>query len=77
MSGSPIYLTDDQGRSRMIGAFAYGWPLMKDPVAGVQPIEYMLGIPTHTPSTQPAGQSINAARKCSNFPARIRARFIG
>ena len=44
MSGSPIYLKDDQGRERMVGAFAYGWPLMKDPVGGVQPIEYMLGI---------------------------------
>src|SRR5690349_10568970 len=46
MSGSPIFLKDDQGRERMIGAFAYGWPLSKDPVAGVQPIEYMLEIPT-------------------------------
>ena len=44
MSGSPIFLKDDQGRERMIGAFAYGWPMMKDPVAGVQPIEYMLEI---------------------------------
>jgi hypothetical protein len=69
MSGSPIYLTDDQGRSRMIGAFAYGWPLMKDPVAGVQPIEYMLGIPVHGPSTLPAGQSIDAARALGSYPA--------
>ena len=45
MSGSPIYLKDDQGRYRMIGAFAYGWPLTKDPLAGVQPIEYMLSLP--------------------------------
>jgi hypothetical protein len=44
MSGSPIYLKDEQGRDRLIGAFAYGWPLMKDPVAGVQPIEYMLDV---------------------------------
>lgn len=44
MSGSPIYLTDEQGRERLIGAFAYGWPLVKDPLAGVQPIEYMLEI---------------------------------
>src|SRR3954464_8339833 len=44
MSGSPIFLKDDQGRERLIGAFAYGWPMMKDPVAGVQPIEYMLAI---------------------------------
>jgi hypothetical protein len=44
MSGSPIYLKDEQGRQRMVGAFAYGWPLMKDPIGGVQPIEYMLKI---------------------------------
>ena len=45
MSGSPIYLTDKAGKSRLIGAFAYGWPMMKDPLAGVQPIEYMLALP--------------------------------
>ena len=47
MSGSPIYLKDDEGHFRMIGAFAYGWPLAKDPLAGVQPIEYMLKLPTN------------------------------
>jgi hypothetical protein len=45
MSGSPIYLHDDTGKDRMIGAFAYGWPQQKDPIAGVQPIEYMLNLP--------------------------------
>src|SRR3954471_10522444 len=54
MSGSPIFLKDSEGRERMIGAFAYGWPLSKDPVAGVQPIEYMLEIPTGS-ATQPNG----------------------
>jgi hypothetical protein len=57
MSGSPIYLTDEQGRERLIGAFAYGWPLLKDALAGVQPIEYMLELPEfHEPlaTTQPA-----------------------
>lgn len=44
MSGSPIYLYDDKGDAKMVGAFAYGWPLVKDPIAGVQPIEYMLDI---------------------------------
>jgi hypothetical protein len=68
MSGSPIYLTDDQGRSRLIGAFAYGWPMMKDPVAGVQPIEYMLGIPTRMPSTQPIGQGIKSAHALAQMP---------
>lgn len=49
MSGSPIYLKDERGRERMIGAFAYGWQLSKDPVAGVQPIEYMLAAPPAQP----------------------------
>ncbi|HEY2588075.1 MAG TPA: hypothetical protein VGI81_20195 [Tepidisphaeraceae bacterium] len=64
MSGSPIFLKDDEGQYRMIGAFAYGWPLTKDPVAGVQPIEYMLKLPVgrnwsaranSKPTTQPDG----------------------
>jgi len=54
MSGSPIYLQDDQGKYRMIGAFAYGWPLTKDPLAGVQPIEYMLDLNT-SPSAAAQG----------------------
>lgn len=59
MSGSPVFLRDDAGHDRMIGAFAYGWPLDKDPVAGVQPIEYMLALPgakfrpTTAPTTMP------------------------
>jgi hypothetical protein len=52
MSGSPIFLKDDQGRERMIGAFAYGFPLAKDPVAGVQPIEYMLKLRPTNPTTR-------------------------
>ncbi len=38
MSGSPIYLN-----GKMIGAYAYGWTFGKEPVAGVTPIENMLG----------------------------------
>jgi hypothetical protein len=49
MSGSPIFLYDlddaQHEHPRMIGAFAYGWEWSKDPLAGVQPIEYMLKIP--------------------------------
>lgn len=45
MSGSPIYLRDASGRDRMVGAFAYGFPLAKDAIGGVQPIEYMLDLP--------------------------------
>ena len=54
MSGSPIYIHDDAGHDRMLGAFAYGWPLMKDAIGGVQPIEYMLGINAEKAATQPA-----------------------
>jgi hypothetical protein len=70
MSGSPVFLKDDQGRERMIGAFAYGWPLMKDPVGGVQPIEYMLRIKetkpndnTTQPASSPAGGQPAAAMR--------------
>ncbi len=37
MSGSPIYLD-----GRLAGAYAYGWPFGKDPIAGVTPIANML-----------------------------------
>jgi hypothetical protein len=52
MSGSPIFLKDDSGRERMVGAFAYGFPMAKDPIAGVQPIEYMLRLNPNPPTTQ-------------------------
>lgn len=84
MSGSPIYLTDEHGRERMIGAFAYGWPMLKDPLAGVQPIEYMLDVPPEgekppVAASQPGANSPNAiegvragaaARPNSNRPIR-------
>ena len=56
MSGSPIYLYDENGKAKMVGAFAYGWPMQKDPIAGVQPIEYMLKLPEElgTPTSQPS-----------------------
>src|SRR5437868_4858243 len=78
MSGSPVYLTDADGKSRMIGAFAFGWPMMKDPVAGVQPIEYMLAIPATQPSTKPASGAGTPAAKVSDEAAherRSRARW--
>ena len=53
MSGSPIFLYDDIGRARMAGAFAYGWAFSKDCLAGVQPIEYMLQLPTNHPPLEP------------------------
>ena len=61
MSGSPIYLYDpahpgDAAHAKLLGAFAYGWAQQKDPIAGVQPIEYMLRLPGDDapPTTGPA-----------------------
>jgi hypothetical protein len=57
MSGSPIWLTDEQGRDRMICAFAYGWSLAKEPLAGVQPIESMLELRRNQPAGAPQAQA--------------------
>src|SRR5688572_13978008 len=71
MSGSPVYLTDEQGRSRMVGAFAFGWPLMKDPVGGVQPIEYMLRLRADASAEAPAAtQAVDARATKLNGPVR-------
>lgn len=85
MSGSPVFLRDDAGRDRMIGAFAYGWPLAKDPIAGVQPIEYMLELPTaaaaagggvstrptNVPATAPASPSRPTTPATATSPAGV------
>src|SRR5438552_3289890 len=78
MSGSPIFLKDDQGRERMIGAFAYGFPMAKDAIAGVQPIEYMLNLPTTQPSdptlagtaTADTSKQTNTGEKKITWPLR-------
>lgn len=61
MSGSPIFLKDEQGHERMIGAFAYGWPLTKDPLGGVQPIEYMLRMPVIEKNPEPSAKPADVA----------------
>jgi hypothetical protein len=72
MSGSPIYLQDSQGHYRMVGAFAYGWPLMKDPVGGVQPIQYMLDIPATTqPTTHSAAKMADPTDETAESDGRM------
>jgi hypothetical protein len=66
MSGSPIYLYDDTGKARMIGAFAYGWSLQKDPIAGVQPIEYMLKLPLKLPESARIPTDVPASQPSSS-----------
>ena len=88
MSGSPIYLYDGTGKARMIGAFAYGWQLQKDPIAGVQPIEYMLKLPESggPPTSQPSERNHAleplplkgtgaSERVCGRRDGRCRIRF--
>ncbi len=70
MSGSPIFLKDGTGKERMIGAFAYGWPLMKDPVGGVQPIEYMLEIKRHIKAVTQSAAGATAKRGLVSAPRR-------
>ncbi|WP_428939378.1 hypothetical protein [Fontivita pretiosa] len=92
MSGSPIYLIDSSGRERLAGAFAYGWSLMKDPLAGVQPIEYMLEVgstlrpepaatqqsgPFRAESGQPSRQTSGAAPLCRYDPLNPPLKLAG
>jgi hypothetical protein len=44
MSGSPIYLTDNQGRERLVGALAYGWGMGVIGLVGITPIAEMLAV---------------------------------
>jgi hypothetical protein len=77
MSGSPIYLVDDQGRERMVGAFAYGWAMTKDALGGVQPIEYMLALPEHAEGPDLAGSQPPAASGTADEQPRAPGRAEG
>jgi SpoIVB peptidase S55 len=55
MSGSPVYID-----GKLLGAIALGFPLSKQPIAGIQPIEAMLADATFSPP--PAGTTLPAAR---------------
>lgn len=59
-SGSPIYLYDDSGKARLIGAYAFGFDTAKDPIVGVQPIEYMMRL-----TKPPAGADDTATTSTS------------
>ncbi|MGA2265845.1 MAG: hypothetical protein ABSH10_05380, partial [Phycisphaerae bacterium] len=46
MSGSPVYVRDDRdGKDKLIGAVAFTYPALKEPICGIQPITQMLAIP--------------------------------
>ena len=76
MSGSPIYLD-----GRLAGAYAYGWPFGKDPVAGVTPIANMLAELRRPvrPNAFPGAEAIPGVRPRPSATARParRARLAG
>ncbi|MGB9625679.1 MAG: hypothetical protein ACPMAQ_12555, partial [Phycisphaerae bacterium] len=76
MSGSPVYITDENGRNpRMIGAVAFGWTFNKDPICGVQPIYQMLaieGVSATQPATRPSASQGAASRTAPGWPPGVR-----
>ena len=78
MSGSPIYFDN-----RLAGAYAYGWPFGKDPIAGVTPIANMLSEMRRArrPDAFPLGGPLAATRATTRPHAQntrpSTARFAG
>src|SRR3989441_11923957 len=48
MSGSPVYI-----EGKLVGAVAFAFPFAKEPIAGIQPIQQMLGVLDQQPATTP------------------------
>jgi SpoIVB peptidase S55 len=56
MSGSPVYID-----GRLVGAVALGFPLAKEPIAGIRPIEEMLRVdPDKLAATAPPRRRVKA-----------------
>ena len=76
MSGSPIYLWDEAldqqpGKGgRLIGAFAWGYPLLKTCYAGVTPIESMRQVGQRAGLGQPQEEAATAG---ANLPMLLRS----
>ncbi|MGC9318388.1 MAG: SpoIVB peptidase S55 domain-containing protein, partial [Armatimonadota bacterium] len=64
MSGTPIYVD-----GKLIGAIAYGWSFLREPIGGVTPIEAMLD--SYVPGEQAALPVEHPARG-----ARLRGRWV-
>ena len=82
MSGSPIYLwdegeegTDGEG-GRLLGAFAFGYPMTNECMVGVQPIGYMREVGDRALEDVDAGSSGGVARGAGNAPSRLAAELL-
>lgn len=52
MSGSPVYIDD-----KLVGAVAYAFPFSKEPIAGIQPIQNMIGLVENGNAPEPRPSS--------------------
>ena len=76
MSGSPVYMKDADGKFKLIGAVAYGWPGPKEPLCGIQPITQMLavnGVLENAAAKSAAPQSESLAGKPAISPSDLSA----
>jgi hypothetical protein len=56
MSGSPVYID-----GKLLGAVAFGYQFAKDPIAGIMPIQYMIGVFEEKRGADGKGQRSGAA----------------
>ncbi len=70
MSGSPVFIIDPKtGTDKMIGAVAYGWPMAKEPICGIQPITQMLAMPGILPRGKARPDRAKPPRPARTKPA--------
>ena len=62
MSGSPVYVD-----GKLIGAVAFSFPFATEPIAGIQPIQQMLGLLDQKNATPPR-QIAQASPQCLSTP---------
>ncbi|BAM04477.1 hypothetical protein PSMK_23180 [Phycisphaera mikurensis NBRC 102666] len=82
MSGSPIYLWDEgeagvEGEGgRLLGAFAFGYPMTNECMVGVQPIGYMRAVGVRAAAGVDAVDGSAAGPATGNAPATLAAGLI-
>jgi hypothetical protein len=67
MSGSPVYI-----EGKLLGAVAFAFPFATEPIAGIQPIQQMLGLLEEKPGAAPRV----AQASTGSFPAESPTSFI-
>ncbi len=66
MSGSPVYVN-----GRLIGAIAYTWGYSLEPIAGIQPIKYMLDIWNRTSKPQMPYKKFKIGKRVSIYDFKL------